>query len=81
VVRHIDDDPSTIPGIERIELNDQVVLDVKMGATNEDALAAMDFDVEGMVREIRKRHVAAETTLGEAWNLGLLNAYPYLTHT
>ena len=81
VVRHIDDDPASIPGVERIELNDQVVLDVKMGATNEDALSAMDFDVEGMVREIRKRHLSAKTTMGEAWNLGLLNAYPYLTHT
>lgn len=41
----------------------------------------MDFDVEGMVHELRQRHVQARTTLGESWALGLLQSCPYLTRS
>ncbi|MBK6917708.1 MAG: biosynthetic arginine decarboxylase [Deltaproteobacteria bacterium] len=71
-------DPPALPGVERIPYNN-VFLDVKIGATNEDALAAMGFDVESMLHEVRNRHRVAETTLGESWALGLLQSYPYLT--
>lgn len=79
IVRPAGDDPSPIPGTQRFALEQGVVVDVKLGATNEDTLAGMDFDVEGMVHEIRQRHVQAQTTLGESWALGLLQSYPYLT--
>ncbi len=69
------------PGTERIDLGDGLAANVRMGSTSEDVLARMDFDVEGLLSEVRKRHVAAETTLGESWMLGLLNGYPYLTRT
>lgn len=70
--------PPAVAGVQRIPFGD-VLLDVKIGATNEDALAAMGFDVEHMLHEIRNRHTGAETTLGESWALGLLQGYPYLT--
>lgn len=79
VVRSEDDPPPAGRGVERMELQEGVVLDVKIGATNEDALEAMDFDVESMLHEIRNRHLEAETTLGPSWALGLLQSYPYLT--
>ena len=50
-----------------------------MGATCEDVLSAMDFDVERMIRWLRDRHLAVETTLGESWALGILQSYPYLS--
>ena len=79
VVRAADDPSSQIPGTTRLEFTDDVVLDVKLGSTNQDTLAVMDFDVEAVVQLIRARHADAETTLGEAWALGMLQSYPYLT--
>ena len=79
VVRRPADEMPRLPGLHRIEMGDELVLDVKMGSTNEDALAAMDFDVESILHELRQRHMEAETSQGEAWNLGLLQSYPYLT--
>lgn len=78
VVRECTDPPAVKPGVERMEF-DGVYVDVKIGATNEDALATMDFDVESMLHEIRKRHIEVTTTLGPSWALGLLQSYPYLT--
>ncbi len=72
------DAPPALPGVERIAFG-EVSLDLKIGATNEDTLAAMGFDVETMLHEVRNRHRVAETTLGESWALGLLQSYPYLT--
>ncbi len=77
VIRGIGDPPPS-PGVERIPFG-EVFLDLKVGATNEDTLASVGFDVESMVHEIRKRHLDNETTLGESWSLGLLQGYPYLT--
>jgi len=79
VVRREDETPSHVPGVNRVRLGDGVAIDIKIGATNEDALAAMDFDVETMLHELRQRHLDHETTLGEAWALGMLQSYPYLT--
>jgi arginine decarboxylase len=78
VVRAPGDAPAA-QGVERIQFSDSVLLDVKIGATNEDALAQMGFDVENLLHEVRNRHLGAETTLGESWALGLLQGYPYLT--
>jgi len=79
VVRPSDAPSSGIPGTSCVEFGEGVRLDVKQGATNEDVLAAMDFDVEGMVHALRERHLGTETTLGEAWALGMLQSYPYLS--
>lgn len=79
IVRRADDNAPLIAGATRMPFIDDVRIDVKIGATNEDALAAMDFDVEGMLHELRARHLGFETTLGEAWALGMLQSYPYLT--
>ncbi|MEM6996205.1 MAG: biosynthetic arginine decarboxylase [Myxococcota bacterium] len=81
VVRQPEDEMPSTPGVVRIALSDDIALDVKMGSTNEDALASMDFDVDSMLHELRTRHIEAETTLGSAWNLGLLQSYPYLSRT
>jgi arginine decarboxylase len=78
IVVRSEGDPAALPGVERIPFG-QVFLDVKIGATNEDTLASMGFDVENMLHEVRNRHLGAETTLGESWALGLLQSYPYLT--
>jgi arginine decarboxylase len=78
VVRDEDDD-MILQGSERVEIGDDLGLEIKMGATNEDALANMDFDVESMLQSLRDRHLAADTTLGPSWALGLLQSYPYLT--
>lgn len=79
VVRNPDDDQPDIPGMRRIPYTDEIALDVKMGATNEDALQAMDFNIDGLLHEFRQRHVDHETSLGQQWALGLLQSYPYLT--
>lgn len=79
VVRRAEDPPPNMPGVHRMPFVDGVHVDVKIGATNEDALQAMDFDVENMLHELRARHAGIETTLGEAWALGMLQSYPYLT--
>lgn len=79
VVRAVSDPPSTIPGTTRIALDEEVALDVKLGAVNQDALSVMDFDTDGVVQMLRARHATAETSLGEAWALGMLQSYPYLT--
>lgn len=79
IVRSVDDPPSVIAGVERLVLDDKVCLDVKYGMTNEHALEAMDFHVEGLTADIRTRHAEHETTLGESWTLRLLQSYPYLT--
>jgi arginine decarboxylase len=78
VVRRPDDPAPSMPGTTRLEFGRDLVLDVKTGETNEDALAAMDFDVESVLHDIRERHVGHETTLGDAWALGMLQKYPYL---
>ncbi|MCA9655246.1 MAG: biosynthetic arginine decarboxylase [Myxococcales bacterium] len=78
VVRNAGDPAPEFSGVVRIPFDD-VVLDLKMGATNEDSLQAMDFDVEGLLHELRQRHLDCETSLGEQWTLGLLQSYPYLT--
>lgn len=78
LIVHGTNPPPAQPGVERIAFGD-VFLDLKIGATNEDALAAMGFDVESMLHEVRNRHLGADTTLGESWALGLLQGYPYLT--
>lgn len=79
IVRASTDPSPQIPGVNRHTFEEGVALDVKIGATNEDALAAMDFDVETMLHELRERHLNTDTTLGEAWALGMLQSYPYLT--
>ncbi len=79
VVRHPDDSSPDIPGSMRISFSDDIVLDVKMGSTNEDSLAAMDFDIDGLRHDFRQRHIECETSLGPQWALGLLQSYPYLT--
>ena len=58
--------------------SDKLTFEIKMGATCEDALCAMDFDVERINKWLRDRHLAVETTLGESWAMGLLQSYPYL---
>ncbi|MCX4243524.1 biosynthetic arginine decarboxylase [Paraliomyxa miuraensis] len=79
VVRHPDDERPHIAGVNRFTLDEELVLDVKIGATNEDALQAMDFDIDDLLHELRERHVDHATSLGEQWALGLLQSYPYLT--
>jgi arginine decarboxylase len=78
VVRTPDQHAPQVTGTTRIEFGDNLVLDVKVGETNEDALAAMDFDIESVLHDIRERHVGHDTTLGDAWALGMLQKYPYL---
>ena len=79
IIRKQDDPAWPVAGCTRVEFGDALALDIKAGQTNEDALAAMDFDVEHMVHELRERHLDRETTLGEAWALGMLQSYPYLS--
>ncbi|MDC0671514.1 hypothetical protein [Nannocystis radixulma] len=78
ILRNPDDD-MVLPGSERVELGENLTFEIKMGATCEDVLSAMDFDVERMIRWLRDRHLAVETTLGESWLLGVLQSYPYLS--
>ncbi|MCH9683355.1 MAG: biosynthetic arginine decarboxylase [Deltaproteobacteria bacterium] len=78
-VRRVEDPSPETPGVMRMPLNDELVLDVKLGATNADTLGGMDFDVDGMRNEFRQRHLGRETSLGPQWVLGLLQSYPYLT--
>jgi arginine decarboxylase len=56
-----------------------VDIEVKLGSTNEDALQSMDFAVEGLLHDIRNRHLNINTTMGQGFVLGLLQSYPYLT--
>ncbi len=79
IVRSPDSPQSEQGGVMRMEFAEGVVLDVKQGFTNEDALSQMDFDVESLLHDMRSRHSGRETTLGEAWALGMLQSYPYLT--
>ncbi|MEM9454528.1 MAG: biosynthetic arginine decarboxylase [Myxococcota bacterium] len=79
VVRRSDEPLPEIPGTVRISFEDDLVLDVKMGSTNEDSLSAMDFDAARLWHEFRQRHIEHETSLGPQWVLGLLRSYPYLT--
>jgi arginine decarboxylase len=78
ILRNPDDD-MVLPNSERIELSDKLTFEIKMGATCEDALSAMDFDVDRINKWLRDRHLAVETTLGEQWAMGLLQSYPYLS--
>ena len=78
ILRNPDDD-MVLPGSERVELADNLTFEIKMGATCEDVLSAMDFDVERMIKWLRDRHLAVETTLGESWAMGILQSYPYLS--
>ena len=77
MIRHPDDD-MLLSGSQRIELADDVALEAKMGATSEDVLAAMDFEVDNMLELLRDRHLETTTTLGQSWCFGLLQSYPYL---
>lgn len=77
ILRNPDDD-MVLPGSERVELADNLTFEIKMGATCEDVLSSMDFDAERMIRWLRDRHLAVETTLGESWAMGILQSYPYL---
>jgi len=79
VVRPADAPQSEVAGTNRMEFGEGVVLDVKYGFTNEDALGQMDFDVEGLLHDLRERHLGRNTTLGEQWAMGMLQSYPYLT--
>lgn len=79
VVRSAEDPGPELSGVQRVEFDEGLVLDVKMGATNEDALQAMDFDIDQLLHDFRRRHLDRETSLGEHWTLGLLQSYPYLT--
>lgn len=78
ILRNPDDD-MVLPGSERVELSPTLTFEIKMGATCEDTLSAMDFDVERINKWLRDRHLAVETTLGESWAMGLLQSYPYLS--
>ncbi|MEZ4385296.1 MAG: biosynthetic arginine decarboxylase [Nannocystaceae bacterium] len=78
ILRHADDELLLV-GSERVELTDELTFEIKMGATCEDVLEAMDFDVETMLKSLRDRHLEVETTLGQPWAMGLLQSYPYLT--
>ena len=78
ILRNPDDD-MVLPGSERVELSPSLTFEIKMGATCEDTLSAMDFDVERINKWLRDRHLAVETTLGESWAMGLLQSYPYLS--
>ncbi len=78
ILRNPDDD-MVLPGSERVELGENLTFEIKMGATCEDVLSSMDFDVERMIRWLRDRHLAVETTLGESRLLGVLQSYPYLS--
>ncbi len=49
ILRNPDDD-MVLPGSERVELGENLTFEIKMGATCEDVLSAMDFDVERMIR-------------------------------
>jgi len=77
ILRNPDDD-MVLPNSERVELSDKLTFEIKMGATCEDTLSAMDFDVDRINKWLRDRHLAVETTLGESWAMGLLQSYPYL---
>ena len=55
IVQSDEADQSEIPGSTRMPFCDGVVLDVKIGFTNEDALAQMDFDVESLLHDMRQR--------------------------
>ncbi len=79
VVRRPDEPVMDVPGVVTMNLDEGLRLDVKMGATSQDALAAMDFDTDGMLHEIRQRYLGQETSFGKEWMLGLLQSYPYLT--
>ncbi|MCA9710218.1 MAG: biosynthetic arginine decarboxylase [Myxococcales bacterium] len=79
VVRRPSDPIPEIPGIVRVTFQEDLVLDVKIGASNEDALAAMDFETDGLRHEFYQRHIDHETSLGQQWAMGLLQSYPYLT--
>jgi arginine decarboxylase len=78
IVRAGDDESPIVGGTERLEF-DGVLLDVKVGATNDESLSNMGFHSDDLVYALRKRHLDAETTLGQSWALGLLQSYPYLT--
>jgi arginine decarboxylase len=79
ILRSADDESPVLRGTERMQF-DGVLVDVKIGATNEESLSNMDYESEDLVYELRKRHLQAETTLSQSWALGLLQSYPYLTH-
>ena len=73
------EDELLLVGSERVEFNDEVTFEIKMGATCEDVLENMDYDVETMLKLLRDRHLRIQTTLGQPWAMGLLQSYPYLT--
>jgi len=64
---------------DRIELGENLHFEIQLGATCEDMLAAMDYDVDTMIKLLRDRHLRDESTLGQQWAMGLLQSYPYLS--
>ncbi len=80
VVVHSPGAAAPLLGAERMEV-EGVEVEVKMGLTNGDMLAAMDHDPEALRAQLRDRHLERETTLGKPWALGLLQSYPYLART
>ena len=75
------DEEGVILGSQAVDYDDQVWLEVKPGFTIQDMLEGMDYDVESMATMIRARHLGIDTTLGQPWALGLLQAHPYLVRT
>ncbi len=64
---------------DRIELSDKLHFEIHLGATCEDVLAAMHYDVDTIIKLLRDRHLGdSSTTLGQQWAMGLLQSYPYL---
>ncbi|MCA9715093.1 MAG: biosynthetic arginine decarboxylase [Myxococcales bacterium] len=80
VVLRDPDDDIVLPGSERVELSGNLHFEFRLGATCEDVLSAMDFDVDTMIKSLRDRHLGRKTTLGQAWAMGVLQSYPYLTN-
>ncbi|PRP95820.1 Biosynthetic arginine decarboxylase [Enhygromyxa salina] len=75
------EDPALIVGSQRIDYDDKVWLEVKRGASVQDVLGDMDYDVDSITQLIRDRHLGKDTTLGRPWAMGVLQAYPYLVRT
>jgi len=68
-------------GTRRLHFVDGLALDVRDGDTNGVLLAKVDFDRKSIEGSLRERHAGQETTLGVAWSVDLLDAYPYLSRT
>ncbi len=78
VVLRDPDDDLLLAHSDRIELSERIHFEIQLGATCEDMLASMDYDVDTMIKALRDRHLQDPTTLGQQWAMGLLQSYPYL---